>query len=53
MKGFWRMPFYLLFAGIGEYVLRAGISAYGLKNNMSHVVILFNFKTMCRSCLAL
>ena len=43
VKGLWRMPFYLLFAGIGEYVLCAGISAYGLKINMLYVVILFNF----------
>ena len=53
MKGLWRMPFYLLFAGIGEHVLCAGISAYGLKINMFYVVILFFFETMCRSCPAL
>ena len=41
-----------LFAGIGEYVVCAGTSAYGLEINMLYV-ILFNFKTMCKSCLAL
>ena len=44
MKGLWRMPFYLLFAGIGDYVLCAVNSAYGLKVNMLYVVILFNFR---------
>ena len=37
------MAYAFLFAGIGEYVLCAGISAYGLKINMLYVVILFNF----------
>ena len=48
------MAYAFLFAGIGQRVLCADISAYGLKINMLYVVILFNsFKTMCRSCLAL
>ena len=47
VKGLWRMPFYLLFAGIGEYVLCAGISSYGLKIIMLYVVILFNFLRQC------
>ena len=38
------MAYAFLFAGIGEYVLWAGISAYGLKKIL---------KTMCRSCLDL
>ena len=32
-----------LFAGIGEYFMCAGISAYGLKINMLYVAKLFNF----------
>ena len=35
-----------LFAGIGEYVVCAGTSAYGLKINMLYV-ILFNFLRQC------
>ena len=41
------MAYAFLFAGIGEYVLCAGISAYGLKINMLYVVILFNFLRQC------
>ena len=37
------MAYAFLFAGIGEYVLCADISAYGLKINMVYVVKLFNF----------
>ena len=44
MKGLWSMPF--LFSGIGEYVVCAGTSAYGLKINMLYV-ILFNFLRQC------
>ena len=48
------MAYAFLFAGIGESVMCAGISAYGLKINMLHVVIVsILFKIMCRSCLAL
>ena len=42
-EGFMAYAFLLLFAGIGEYVLCAGISAYGLKINMLYVVILLFF----------
>ena len=35
-----------LFAGIGEYVVCAGTSAYGLEINMLYV-ILFNFLRQC------
>ena len=37
------MAYAFLFADLGEYVLRVGISAYGLKINMLYVVILFDF----------
>ena len=48
------MAYAFLFARIGERVLCADISAYGLNINMLYVVIIFNFfKTMCRSCLGL
>ena len=41
------MAYAFLFAVIGEYVVCAGISAYGLKINMLYVVILFNFLRHC------
>ena len=41
------MAYAFLFAGIGEYVLCEGISAFGLKINMLYVVILFNFLRQC------
>ena len=41
------MAYAFLFAGIGEYALCTGISAYGLKINMLYVVILFNFLRQC------
>ena len=37
------MTYAFLFAGLGEHVLCAGISAYGFKINMLYAVILFNF----------
>ena len=40
------MAYAFLFAGIGEYVVCAGTSAYGLKINMLYV-ILFNFLRQC------
>ena len=40
------MAYAFLFAGIGEYVVCAGISAYGLEINMLYV-ILFNFLRQC------
>ena len=36
-----------VFAGIGEYVLCADISAYGLKIHMLYVVIIFKFLRQC------
>ena len=41
------MAYAFLFAVIGEYVVCASISAYGLKINMLYVVILFNFLRHC------
>ena len=41
------MAYAFLFAGIGERVLCADISAYGLRINMLYVVILFNFLRQC------
>ena len=46
-EGFMAYMYAFLFAGIGEYVLCAGISAYGLKINMLYVVILFDFLRQC------
>ena len=40
------MAYAFLFAGICEYVVCAGTSAYGLKINMLYV-ILFNFLRQC------
>ena len=41
------MAYAFLFAVIGEHVLCADPSAYGLKINMLYVVILFNFLRQC------
>ena len=41
------MAYAFLFAVIGEHVLCADISAYGLKINMLYVVILFDFLRQC------
>ena len=41
------MAYAFLFAGIGEHVWCADISAYGLKINMLYVVLIFNFLRQC------